>query len=375
MTTAETLPAQAAVPNGNAGPNINRGYTDDDDPNLLHRQLLVAVAAEHHKIHGASVLTALQQAKLPLVHFVMYLATLAHIYAPLEQALAKAAADHPDVLGQIHFPRELNRLPALRTDLAYFVGDANVDAWIALVATPATAEWRDRMLSLAGAAEVKDGDQCAAHAAEEHHGAHRLMAHSYTRYLGDLSGGQILQSRIAKLYQLPKVDTTDGSDVYHGVRFYEFRNVADPKYFKTMYRQTLNRMGDELGDACRKEVCDEAKYSFDLNYRMLEQLADLAKALDAVPSPLIADGVPEEIKQVGFPAPTPTPAVAAAAAEPTAAATTVPERTLPLGHPSVSDPHAKCPLRALPMVDPNVSASLMALGFGFLGFALGKALK
>jgi heme oxygenase (biliverdin-producing, ferredoxin) len=41
-----------------------------------------------------------------------------------------------------------------------------------------------------------------------------LLAHAYVRYLGDLSGGQIIRKRIAKSYEFPK----NGN----GVRFYVF---------------------------------------------------------------------------------------------------------------------------------------------------------
>jgi heme oxygenase len=41
-----------------------------------------------------------------------------------------------------------------------------------------------------------------------------LLAHAYVRYLGDLSGGQIIRARVAKSYGFPK----NGD----GVRFYAF---------------------------------------------------------------------------------------------------------------------------------------------------------
>jgi heme oxygenase (biliverdin-producing, ferredoxin) len=47
-----------------------------------------------------------------------------------------------------------------------------------------------------------------------------LLAHSYVRYLGDLSGGQVIRRRIAKAYGLD-VDADSGS----GVDFYTFGSL------------------------------------------------------------------------------------------------------------------------------------------------------
>lgn len=48
-----------------------------------------------------------------------------------------------------------------------------------------------------------------------------LLAHAYVRYLGDLSGGQYVRRRIAKVYGLPDANDSIKGD---GVRFYIFKN-------------------------------------------------------------------------------------------------------------------------------------------------------
>ncbi|ORZ34206.1 hypothetical protein BCR44DRAFT_1436784, partial [Catenaria anguillulae PL171] len=359
--TLAAAPSTAPTATGPQAPptSFDRIYTDEDDPNLLHRKLLAAVYAEHEKIRFAEVVMSLQKATLPLVHYVLYLATLAQIYIALESALdsaaqaATATGDSHNVMPRIHFPRELNRLPAVLSDLAFFVGKENVDKWVALAETKATREWADRLKSLATGAN---------------HGSHCLIAHSYTRYLGDLAGGQILRHRVAKMYQLP----SDGEGGFKGIAFYEFRAIPDVKYFKAMYRQTLNQIGDELGEGCRDEICKEAIFSFELNYRILEELAEVVKTLTEFPGHLTAHGVPDEVKLAGYPdAPSPTPV--AEPPSPTTAKAIA--DAMPVGHPMVSGAAGgKCPMRtAVPIVgDPSVSTSIMALGLGFLGFAIGK---
>ena len=60
-----------------------------------------------------------------------------------------------------------------------------------------------------------------------------LIAHHYTRYIGDLSGGQILKNIAQKALQPAK-----GS----GLLFYEFPRVPDAKKFKEGYRADLDSL-------------------------------------------------------------------------------------------------------------------------------------
>lgn len=66
-----------------------------------------------------------------------------------------------------------------------------------------------------------------------------LIAHSYSRYLGDLSGGQILSKRLKK--HVLKRDVTDASwDSHHGLEFYNFDHIRSHNEFKNLYRQRLD---------------------------------------------------------------------------------------------------------------------------------------
>lgn len=66
-----------------------------------------------------------------------------------------------------------------------------------------------------------------------------LLAHAYVRYLGDLSGGQIIRAKVAKAY---------GLDNGFGTSFYEFKplggtgiaTIGDMKKIKEWYREGMN---------------------------------------------------------------------------------------------------------------------------------------
>ena len=88
-----------------------------------------------------------------------------------------------------------------------------------------------------------------------------LIAHHYTRYMGDLSGGQILKGIAQKALGLKE----------DGLAFYEFPEISDKKGFKESYRRVL----DTIIPATQKDVDGiivEANYAFRLNMYMFEEI-------------------------------------------------------------------------------------------------------
>ena len=77
------------------------------------------------------------------------------------------------------------------------------------------------------------------------------VAHHYTRYLGDLSGGQVIGRRMAELLGEPE----------RGTAFYRFAEIQQPKRFKDEYRRLLDAApwdDDESG-----RVIDEVRVAYD----------------------------------------------------------------------------------------------------------------
>lgn len=90
--------------------------------------------------------------------------------------------------------------------------------------------------------------------------------HPFERYLGDLSGGQILKKMAVKAYELP-----ENGD---GVRFYEFKNIPDPVEFKDAYRSKLD--GLKVDQEIASKLVKEAEISFGLNIQLFKELDRLA---------------------------------------------------------------------------------------------------
>lgn len=89
----------------------------------------------------------------------------------------------------------------------------------------------------------------------------RLIAHAYTRFLGDLNGGQILRRLLSKSLGL-------GPDA---TRFYTYPDATDVVTLRDAYRRAL----DTAGEAAQPEVIvEEALAAFQLNIDVSEQVRE-----------------------------------------------------------------------------------------------------
>jgi heme oxygenase len=167
------------------------------------------------------------------------------VYTAMEEEMTKHQ-NHP-VVAPINFT-ELYRKSSLERDLAYYYGP----------------NWRDEVKpSEAAQAYIARVREVSATAPE------LLVAHSYTRYLGDLSGGQILKNIAVNAMNL-----TDGQ----GTAFYEFETISDEKAFKNQYRAALNEL--PIDEATADRIVDEANNAFGQNMKMFMELeGNLVKAI------------------------------------------------------------------------------------------------
>ena len=88
-----------------------------------------------------------------------------------------------------------------------------------------------------------------------------LIAHQYTRYLGDLFGGQMMGGMATK-----SLDLKDGK----GIEFYTFDGINDTTDFITRWYTKLNSLN--LTEEEKNEIVDEANLVFALNIEILEEL-------------------------------------------------------------------------------------------------------
>ncbi len=193
--------------------------------------------AAHTRAERSGIMRALLTGTLPREGYARLQANLHHVYVALEEML-RVHADHPAV-APIHDPR-LERVRPLERDLEIMTGPG----WrVELPITEAARQYADRIREAAALDPAL------------------LVAHSYTRYLGDLSGGQILHRFAAKL--LP-------AEQQGAMAFYEFPGIHDPDTYKQRYRAALDALAVDEGEADR--IVAEALRAFDLNSALFEAL-------------------------------------------------------------------------------------------------------
>jgi heme oxygenase len=172
-------------------------------------------------------------------------ANLYFVYSAMEEEMERHQ-NHP-VLSPVYFP-ELNRKQSLEADLYFYFG----------------SNWREEIEpSVATQAYVQRIRDISNNEPE------LLIAHLYTRYLGDLSGGQILKGIAQRGMNL-----SEGQ----GTQFYEFDDIPDEKAFKANYRQAMDSL--PIDQATAERIVDEANAAFGMNMKLFNELeGNLIKAI------------------------------------------------------------------------------------------------
>ncbi len=187
----------------------------------------------------------------------LLIADLYFVYSAMEEEILRLCdLDHP-IISSIYFP-ELNRKKALEEDLFFFYG----------------SNWHSEVKPTESAKKYVDRIQEIAKESPE-----LLIGHHYTRYIGDLSGGQILKSIAKKALNLSE----NG-----GLSFYNFPLVKDEKLFKQKYSQTLNTL--EIDQPMVSSIVDEANNAFKYNMNIFQELeGNLISAIGKVLFRMLTD--------------------------------------------------------------------------------------
>ncbi|WP_405839372.1 heme oxygenase (biliverdin-producing) [Streptomyces sp. NBC_01518] len=195
---------------------------------------------QHVEAETSTFMSDLLGGRLGVDAYARYTEQLWFVYEALETGAERLAAD--PVAGVFIRP-ELFRLPALERDLAHLRG---ADWRSGLTALPATRAYADRVR------------ECA----EEWPAGY--IAHHYTRYLGDLSGGQIIRDKAERTWGFSRKGD--------GVRFYVFEGIGNPAAFKRGYRERLD--GVRVDDLEKQRIVAECKRAFALNTGVFRALGE-----------------------------------------------------------------------------------------------------
>uniref|UniRef100_A0A8L0DTQ1 heme oxygenase (biliverdin-producing) n=2 Tax=Oncorhynchus mykiss TaxID=8022 RepID=A0A8L0DTQ1_ONCMY len=216
--------------------------TDSD----LSEQIKAVTKDSHVRAENTELMLAYQRGNVSLTQYKLLLCSLYEIYQALEEALDNNS-NHPSV-APIYFPLELARLESVERDLEHFYGQD----WREKIVVPAATKIYAHRLRQIG----KDNPEY-------------LVAHAYTRYLGDLSGGQVLGRITQKSLGLK------GGE---GLSFFSFPGVSSPNLFKQLYRSRMNSI--ELEEEERKGMLEEAVRAFELNIQVFDDLQKMVSVTE-----------------------------------------------------------------------------------------------
>ncbi|MBO0678744.1 biliverdin-producing heme oxygenase [Mycolicibacterium sp. S2-37] len=206
---------------------LNTAPTDGS----LSAAIREGAAAQHDAAENSLFVTELLAGRISRQGYAEYLLRLRLIYAALEDAVRAHRAD--PLVAAVYDPA-LERVPAIDADLEHWAPGTGYD-----VDSPAAQNYRERLCGLSWGGAV--------------------LAHHYTRYLGDLSGGQAVGRILDREFDLGG----------KGLAFYEFPLRVKP--YKDGYRGRVDGLGLGADDTAR--VVAEVKVAFGLNQALFDELA------------------------------------------------------------------------------------------------------
>ena len=220
----------------------------NDDEVLFSARLKEVTKADHDEAEGSEFITTLMNGTRSSRDYVLLLSQYTYIYSALEVEV-RALADDPD-LAPI-FDLRLERLSQIRADLDGLLpahGFAEVPAPL-----PATDEY---VRHIRAAAEDPA----------------RVVAHHYLRYLGDLSGGQVIGRLVERHYGIAQDDLS----------MWRFEGIDKHKPYKDEYRAKLDAYAVTPERA--SSLLEEAAKGFTLNKALFRDLLTQSQQSALVPA-------------------------------------------------------------------------------------------
>lgn len=240
-TTSERTSLEGGEPDdGEHGQTDSRSFSE---------RLKAATDSVHQAAERSTFMERLVDGRSSIAEYATLLRQYHVIYGALEDA---GSTMRDDPVGGGFAVAELERLDAIEADLTALAGD----------------DWADRLA-------VVDATETNAARIREvcHDWPGGFVAHHYVRYLGDLSGGQILRRILGRVFSIG-----DGA----GLDFYVFDRIDNGVQFKKLYRTRLDRA--PWDDDEQERICREAVLAFRLNtdvFAALDTARDTGQTDDA----------------------------------------------------------------------------------------------
>ncbi len=202
----------------------------------LSERIREATWGQHGDAEHSSYMDALMGKRLDREQYAQMVVQLWFVYRELEAAGSAWVGD-PAIAPFLD--ARLDRTARLEADLEVLLG----------------AGWRDRVVAM------PETEAYVARIAEVGRTwGLGYVAHHYTRYLGDLSGGQFIGRVVRDAYQLERD---------RGAAFYTFE-IPEPGAWKEAYRRRLDEL--EVDDDEAQRAIEEVREAYRLNTELLAAL-------------------------------------------------------------------------------------------------------
>ena len=205
---------------------------------MFSKELKEGTKKSHNAAENTKFVSQFLKGVLNPDEYVKLLTDFWYVYSTMEECVSSST--DPKVKNLQRWSAILNRTSFIERDLRYFKGPM----------------WRN---------DLHPSEACNTYCYRIREVAEQdpylLIAHHYTRYIGDLSGGQILRKIAEKALKPP---------LGEGLMFYEFPCIDDAKEWKTNYKSVLDSM--EFNTQEENALITEANYAFRLNMYMFDEV-------------------------------------------------------------------------------------------------------
>ncbi len=205
----------------------------------LSQQLREGTKKSHTMAENTGFISCFLKGVVEKSSYGKLLTDLYFVYSAMEEQIERLSAEGHPIISSINF-KELYRKSALENDLRFYFGPD----WESVIEISKSAQ-----------VYVERINQVALDQPE------LLIGHHYSRYIGDLSGGQLLKKITQKALNLKTEE---------GLSFYIFKDVNDEKDFKKSYRERINSL--EIKQEMADMIVEEANKAFKYNMNMFKEL-------------------------------------------------------------------------------------------------------
>jgi len=202
----------------------------------LSKQIKEGTKKSHTMAENTGFITCFLKGVVEKKSYVRLMSDLYYVYSAMEEEIARHKNDV--IVSKIYY-QELFRKESIEQDLRYYLGD---DWKSKLTQTNSCKEYVARIREVSNFSPML------------------LISHHYTRYIGDLSGGQVLKG-IAQ--------TALGVDD-SGMNFYIFKDIPNEKEFKNNYRNALDSL--LLTQSQKDIIVVEANNAFKYNMKVFNEI-------------------------------------------------------------------------------------------------------